>query len=368
MTIDDLPEINFNVELDVLINDRVKLYEETYYQETSNRIVLEKNDRDRIMIKAQCLIEYQFIKKIEEQIKNNMLRYARGAYLDNLEPVAVKRFGETYAKTMIRADVAANENERIVSIGKNVTPNGSVFFENKEPVVIPANVDFVEVEFICKTPGVIGNGYVPGQITTLVESVPEFLSIRNVTTSSGGNEVEGDDPYRQRKVEGNASISVAGPSDLYVALAKSYDISISDVKPISENEGEVTVVILLKNGILPTEEFMEGLRIYMSGKDKRPMNDKVLVKAPALRNYGISLIYYADPERKVAVEKAIDDFIAYQKKVIGRSINPTKLSSYMTAAGAKVEMTLPIYTSVDELEVAVCNSKNVIYGGDIDET
>jgi phage-related baseplate assembly protein len=369
MKIDDLPEIKFDIDIETLISERIKLYEDTYYEDTGERIVLEKSDRDRVIIKTQCLAEYQFMKYVEEQIKNNLLRYARGPYLDNLEPVSVKRFEASSAKTIIRATVAPNENERIVSAGRSGTPNGSIFFENKDPIVIPANVDSVDIVFTCKTAGEIGNGYMPGQISTMVESVPEFLSITNINVSSGGSELEGDGPYRERKVEGNGGTSVAGPADLYVTLAKSYDVNISDVKALSENEGEVTIIVLLRNGELPSLEFMEGLRLFMSAKDKRPMNDKLVVKAPDVIHYDISLTFYCSIDKKSAVEASIDSYIAYQKSVIGRKVNPTTLSTYMTAAGAKrVEITLPIYTSIKELEVAVCQNKNITYGGDVDAT
>ncbi len=64
------------------------------------------------------------------------------------------------------------------------------------------------------------------------------------------------------------------------------------------------------------------------------------------------------------VEEAVQGFAYWQKKQIGRDINPSYLNYLMVQAGAKrVVVTQPEFTVVGDTGLAVMETRNVAYGG-----
>ena len=129
--------------------------------------------------------------------------------------------------------------------------------------------------------------------------------------------------------------------------------------------------MLLKNGEFATETFLEELKDYLSDANRRPLTDKVVVSGPVQETYNIELTYFIDSANsnlensiKQKVENAIEDYILWQKSSIGRDINPSELVRKIINAGAKrVEITAPIFKDIDDINVAVVENKNILYGG-----
>jgi len=64
------------------------------------------------------------------------------------------------------------------------------------------------------------------------------------------------------------------------------------------------------------------------------------------------------------VNNAVSEYVVWQKSKIGRSINPSELVRKVMQAGAKrVEVTSPVYTDLNDTQVAVEGSISVTYGG-----
>lgn len=162
----------------------------------------------------------------------------------------------------------------------------------------------------------------------------------------------------------------AGPSQAYVYWVKTYNSTIADVKVSSDNPGEVDIVFLMDDGI-PSQEMITGLTKYITDPNIRPLTDKVVVKAPTVVNYSISLTYYINSSDSGSVAtiqsevaKAVDDFVTWQQSKIGRDINSSELIKRVTAAGAKrVEIKSPVFQKIGGTSIAYCTSKNVTYGG-----
>ena len=55
----------------------------------------------------------------------------------------------------------------------------------EEDALIPVGKTSVDVEVVCQTPGTAGNGYLPGQIDTIVDLYSYCTVCRNVTESPG---------------------------------------------------------------------------------------------------------------------------------------------------------------------------------------
>lgn len=103
----------------------------------------------------------------------------------------------------------------------------------------------------------------------------------------------------------------------------------------------------------------------------RPLTDDVQVQAPVASNYSVNVKYWlrsSDANKsatlQAAVEAAADGYVLWQKSVIGRDINPDELVQRMMEAGAKrVEITTPVFTVLDETEVAQETSVTAAYQG-----
>ena len=165
--------------------------------------------------------------------------------------------------------------------------------------------------------------------------------------------------------------STAGSAEAYKFHCLKFSEQISDINVFSDNAGEVTILLLLKNGEIPEQLFLNELLNYINSSDIKPLTDKVIVEAPKTVDYSIDLTYYikkSDAERentiKQNIDNAIKEYIEWQKQAIGRDINSSFLVSKIVEAGAKrVELRAPNFSIVDDKSVATLINKNVEYGG-----
>ena len=73
---------------------------------------------------------------------------------------------------------------------------------------------------------------------------------------------------------------------------------------------------------------------------------------------------YKENDIKNKVQKAIQQYVLWQKQQIGRDINPSELIKQVMQAGAKrVEIVQPDFQEISHTELAQCKNKTVIYGG-----
>lgn len=223
--------------------------------------------------------------------------------------------------------------------------------------------------------GETGNGFVPGQITQLVDVFPYYDRVENITISAGGAEQETDSAFYERMRESMESFSTAGPSGAYIYHAKTASPLVADVAALSPTPGFADIRVLLRDGELPTEEVLQEVQAQLSAEKVRPLCDFVQVSAPDTIPLNIDATYYIPkPSQNSAavitadVEKAVQDYIRWQTEKMGRDINPSVLVSYMMKTGIKrVEVRQPEYTIVPESEVAALNQCSVSSGGIEDE-
>ena len=197
------------------------------------------------------------------------------------------------------------------------------------------------------------------------------MSITNVTVSEGGADVESDDSLRERIHTAPESFSVAGAAGAYVFWAKSTSQLIADVAVESPEPTRVNVYVLLKNGVIPQTEMLNLVYENLSDETRRPLTDLVTVLAPSAVNFNVNLSYYISREDSTNAaqivedaEKAVADFVAWQKEKIGRDINPSELIHRLKAAGVKrVEVTSPTFSVVGSHEVAVAQNVTATFAG-----
>lgn len=334
---------------------------------------LAKGDPVRLFLLTNAAIIILLLNKINETGKQNLLRYATGNNLDHLGAlIGVERIAATAAVTTMQVTLSAElGTSTVIPAGTRFTAGDNVFFALDAPLLIPAGQTSGTGSATCLETGAVGNGYIAGQLTTLVDPVPYVASVSNITTSEGGAAIQDDDSYREDIHGAPEQFSTAGPDGAYMYHAKRASSKITDVAVWSPSPGTVEVRPLLEGGEVPGQELLNQVKDTLNDKRVRPLTDKVTVLAPEAVNYTVELTYYInrdDETQASAIQSAVSSAVAayelWQKAKLGRDINPSELIARIMAAGAKrVAVTAPVFTKLEQTQVAICASTKVELGG-----
>ncbi len=372
MDINSLPDITF-CETDAAKVESAVL---TAYEAIAE-VSLAKGDPVRLFLEGLAAIVAQQNQLIDQTGKNNLLRYANDDYLDHKGVMTdTERLAATAAITTVRFSLDAILDFAVtIPTATRVTPDGQLMFATTASAEVAIGQTYVDVSVQCETVGEAGNGYVAGQINRLVDvnDNPYIVSVSNTTESSGGAEIEENDRYRERIQLSPERLSVAGPDGAYEYWAKTAHQDIVDVSVSSPSAVSVSIKPLLTGGEIPTQDILDLVAAAVSAKTRRPLTDQVTVEAPTAEPYDLTATYYistADSalsaQIQAEVEAATDEYLEWQRLVIGRDINPDELISRVKAAGAKrLAITAPVYTvlSRDDGEIAQEGTVTLTYGG-----
>ena len=365
----EYPDIHFvDTDTNTVVNALIQSYEaftgRTLYPADPARLF--------ILWVADIIIQERV--NIDFSARQNVPRYAEGEYWDSLAELFkdAYRLEPEKAKTTLRFTLSIPlEVATIVPVGTRVTVDGEIIFQTTQALTIPAGDLFGDVEAECQTDGEIGNGFVPGQITQLIDIFPYFGSVENVSESDGGADEESDAAFYERMRESVETFSTAGPLGAYEYYAKSASALIVDVKATSPEPGEVDVRVLLSGGQLPGEEILKEVLDILNADKVRPLTDHVTVAAPETVPYDIDFTYWTQEGGAVSDDKvaeniaaAVRTFKEWQGAKMGRDVNPSYLISLLMQAGAKrVKVRSPVDTVVPDNAVAVIGETAVVNGG-----
>lgn len=371
--LENLQDVTFidDFEVDDILEQMIQDFQEKYQEITGDSITLAKSDPYRLILQACSLQQYQMLKFLDEMGKQNLLKYAEGVFLDQIGALrGVKRLQGSKATTTIRFNLE-EAREDVTAIPKGIrVAAGDSYFETTEYAEIEPGNTYADVIAECTEVGIAGNNFAPGEVNAIVDSVAFIASAVNLTKTTGGADVESDENFSDRIYLAPSSYSVAGPADAYRYFAKECNAEITDVSVTSPSDGVVDVRFTV-GGKIPTEEEMKEVLEYLSADTRRPLTDKVVVNAPDVKGYNISLKYWIGEEKKniaiqikEQIEQAIESYKEWQSGELGRDINPSELIYRIIQAGAKrVEVTAPVFTQVGDTELAVPSNTNAVYGG-----
>lgn len=374
-SITDLPDVSF-IDNDTLEQMRTRMvanFESEYERITGKKISLSPSDPNRITLYAHALELYQVEQYIDRAGKQDLIKYSYAEFLDNLGAGrGVTRKQPTPATTTLRFTLSG-PRPTVVGIpeGTQVTDGNLVYFETVGYAEVAIGDTTVDVDAVCTEDGEQGNELLAGQVNVMVDLVPYVDHVENLTTTTGGADLESDASLAERIYLAPSGYSVAGPDDAYKYWAKTYSQAIGDVKVTSPNPVEVKVQFVMTNGDLPTSTMINGLQEYLGNKNIRPLTDKVEVAAPGTVKFNIDLEYFVNQSDQskagtiqAEVVNAIQEYIEWQTRTIGRDINPSELIKKVMAAGAKrVTVTAPAFTTVPDTSVARIGKQSVTYGG-----
>lgn len=187
-----------------------------------------------VMVQLRSLINYA--------ANQNLPSRASGENLDSLGELfyTSTRPGATPATCKLQVNISeAQSSAVLIPQGARFTDkNYTLLWDNTEDVYIPVGETSAEISLICETAGEVGNGYVAGQINTLVDisNVLYYESCANTTVTDGGAEAATDAEYYKLLRASEDAYSVAGPVGAYEYWAKSVSTAIADVKAIRPTE------------------------------------------------------------------------------------------------------------------------------------
>lgn len=346
----------------------------TGYEKASGR-TLADGDPVRLFLLSVADIIIQLRANINRAAQQNLLSYAQGKYLDALGTyLSVERLPASPAVTTIQFQLAeALANAFTIPKGFEVT-NGIVTFATDDDLVIEPGDLIGEVMASCTEVGIVGNGYLAGQLTTIVTPKTFLSSATNTSMTSGGADIESDAELAERIRIAPNSFSVAGPEKAYVYHASTVSAAIIDVKATSPEPGFVNVYALLEGGELPSDELLSQIEDHLRADTLRPLTDYVEALAPVKRDFSIHVDYWIASDDKMksvaiqeAVEQAVNQYRTWQQTKIGRDISPSRLIHNVISAGAARidESTLRpnAFEAVGDYEVAQCVDVTINYKG-----
>lgn len=363
----NLPDVNF-VDADP---EAVQAAMFSAYTAITGR-TLAPGDPIRLFILTIAEIIIQQRAAINYAGRQNLLSYAQGEYLDALgKYLAVERLPAAHAITTLRFTLSAVlEESYVIPAGFEVT-NGVVTFATDEELVIQAGDLTGDVGATCTTAGESGNGYLAGQLTTIVEPVAFLSAAANISTTAGGSNVEDDADFAERIRLAPNSFSVAGPRKAYIYHTLSVNPGIIDVSVTSPNPGDVYIMPLMEGGELPTAELRAEILEHLSGDDIRPLTDHVVVLEPDTVDYTIRVDYWISRENaaksasiQADVAAAVEQYRLWQQSKIGRDITPGQLiANVINAGAARIDSSTfspSAFVELDADEVAQCAPSDVV--------
>jgi phage-related baseplate assembly protein len=369
-----LPDISFTETDPARIEaDGIALYE------TITERDLSPGDPERLFVEAllyRLALAYQ---EIEHAASMNLVAKAQDGHLDHLGArVDCTRLADSAARTTVRFMLAEAVGFAVtINAGTRVTPDKKVLFATDETLEIQAGQTFGDVGATCLETGAVGNGYLAGQISKLVESVAYVASAQNLTLSAGGADIEDDERCRTRIMEAPRSFSVAGPACAYTWWAKTAHQDIIDVSFRSPTPGAVELRPLMAGGVLPGQETLDAVLAICGADTIRADTDNVSAVAPEEIPYAVAATYWISSANaalssriQTAVEAAFAAWMVWQRSKLGRDIDPSELVHRLKSAGAKrVAVTLPEHTLIERHQVAVEDPEQcaLAYGGLEDE-
>ena len=366
-------------------SDLTTLMVETYERLTG--ITVQPASPERLFIQWVTSIVLQERALTNRAGNQNLPSRAVGENLDALGQLLyneVPRPAAQPASCTIRFSISAAQTEAIlIPGGTRVTDHNRVLtWATLEDAYIPAGSTYLDLPVRCQLPGTVGNGYLAGQIDTIVDVYDYYSGCVNLTESGNGSDEATDDEYYQILRESMDAWSTAGARGAYIYHAKKVSTDIADVLPTRPSAGCVNLYVLMNDGTIAGEETKAAVLAACSADTVRPLTDYVSVEDPEEVEYDITFTYYLrrDADSSAAdiaqaVQDATDAFVLWQSSKLGRDINPSQLiHRLMTVDGVKrVALTAPAFTSLADggdgttPEIAKLDNVSITNGGYEDE-
>ncbi len=303
--------------------------------------------------------------EMERKALSNFVEYAQGEDLDRLAKnfYGIERLPAQPAQTVIRL---YTEGDITLQPGiKVATKNLKAVFETKE--LYKLGDGYQDWIAHATEAGTIGNGYLPGEVSVLLEPIEGVIEVENITVTTGGTDVEDDDHFRERILLSFERLPATGTKYGYVFHTKSAHPNVGSVSVRSPEAGKVEVRFLLRDGSLPDVTMIETVRNYLYQDKVKNLTDHVEVLPPEVVNADLWVkVYVKDPALRTFVETAVREKLTSYISKIGSSIGENLIRSkvidicFVHPTVAKVDVLQPSEDIVvDETKVVKVQNLSV---------
>ena len=329
---------------------------------------------ERLFVEAVAYLISQQRFMIDYTGKMNLVSLADGPYLDHLGAfMNANRLGSGYAQTVLRFTASGVLAwDLVIPAGTRATADGSLFFATDAEAVITAGQTTVDAPATCQEAGTVGNGLLAGQINRLVDRMTYLAGVANTTLTLGGTDTESDARYRGRVRLAPERFSTCGPTDAYRYHALSVSQEIIDVAVWCPQEGQVKLAPLCRDGAMPSAALINAVASAVNAEKTRPLTDGVQVVTPETVAYSVAGTFYVKSsyaskagQIQAQVQKALADYLAWQRTKIGRDITPSELVSRIQSIDGvqRVALSEPEYQALAPWKVATHTTAQLTYGG-----
>ena len=232
----------------------------------------------------------------------------------------------------------------------------TLVWETLEDVYVNIGDTYADTKVQCQRAGKQGNGYVKGQIDSIIDPFAYSLSCENLTESDGGADAATDEEFYELLRLSMDGYSCAGARGGYIYFAKQVSTEIADVIAASPTPGVVKLYVLMDDGTPATEEMKERVLAACNADDVRPLTDFVSVEDPEDVEYNVRFTFYTQEGSTIsgealeaAVRDKVEQYTAWQCAKLGRDINPSRLISMLMETGIKrVDIEEPAFASLKD--------------------
>ncbi len=310
-----------------------------------------------IIVQERVLNNYTGNQNIPSRAEGKNLDALGELFLEQVRPAAKA------ASCTARFSISQEQPYPVrIPAGTRITDiSGTLIWQVMTDTYIPAGETSVKAHIQCQTPGIVGNGYVAGQINTLVDLYDYCSDCENITESEGGTDTATDEEYYRLMRASMDGYSTAGSMGGYIYHAMRVSTEIADVVPNSPSPGVVYIYVLMEGGKPAGEEIKDKVLAACSGEKVRAFTDDVHMGDPLTVPYDIDLTYYIHDnamtgaaEIRGKVEAAAAEYALWQSARLGRDINPSKLYHLLMQTGIKrVDLRSPVFTPLQDGKLAL---------------
>lgn len=261
-------------------------------------------------------------------------------------------------------------NTQSIPLGTRVC-YGEYLFDTVETYTFGVNESTIDCVVECETEGSETNGIVSGSTFSIIDAIPHITSCVSISESTGGSDQETLSNFKEKIRSFPEKYSCAGTRGAYEYFAMEADSSVTKAYAYNKSEGVTGVVILLKDGVMPSSEMIDKVQTYLSVEEIRAINDKIEVSEPKIVKYSIDIDFYvgrtnetSEGSIQTSSKELIEVLTEKLSNSLGGSINPEAFTNIIVNAGGKrTVVRQPSYVALEKYEVCICESINVILAG-----
>ena len=330
---DNYPEVSFinNATLEGTLKNCKEWYEKCHEELTGEPVELADTDQIKLLLDTMAYMHWQRLCYIDQVGKMNLLKYATGAFLDNLGANVSQPPRDAGKKAHVTMRIVLSKKLEVdytIPAGTIFSAEDDVFFESERDLIISAGAQMGDVLCLCTEPGTDGNGYKERDISEIVTPLTYVQEVYNITESSGGEDEESDEAYAESVYLAASKPNTTGNEDGYEYAIRQVSSQIGDIQIQTPTPLHVDIVFLMKNGECPSDELIAAVDAAVKNSAKKSLNDYITVNKPETVDYAINIKYYINEsdrskaaEIQNAVVEAVESYKQWQSEKIGRDIS-----------------------------------------------